>query len=145
MKCNTAWRDLIKMYLSNNFCQVEWTQGSLLPFICMEPGALFIDANGELTDSLLMVDLLQYKFTGFSRATASDLHCCERRIKPGVYSWGFVPDEAFRMHGEMLLVKISGHSLCVDHFLSCFEYSLNDHLQQSTHKSGWWGIKSDLG
>lgn len=74
------------MYLSNNFCQVEQTQGILLPFIYVKPGALFIDANGELTDSLLMVDLLQYKFIGFSRTTTSDLHCCERRIKPGVYS-----------------------------------------------------------
>lgn len=52
----------------------------------MEPGALFIDANGELIDSLLMVDLLQYRFTGFSRASTSDLHCCERRMKPGVYN-----------------------------------------------------------
>lgn len=26
------------------------------------------------------------------------------------------------------LVKISGHSLCIDHLVSCFEYSINDHL-----------------
>lgn len=25
-------------------------------------------------------------------------------------------------------VKISGHSLSIDHLLSCFEYSVNDHL-----------------
>lgn len=46
------------MYLSNNFCQLEWTQGSFLPFIYMESGVLFIDVSGKLSDSSLMLDLL---------------------------------------------------------------------------------------
>jgi len=46
------------MYLSNKFCQLEWTQGSFLPFIHMEPGVLFIDINRKLSDSSLMSDLL---------------------------------------------------------------------------------------
>lgn len=46
------------MYLPNNFCQLEWTQGSFLPFIYMEPGVLFINVNVKLSDSSLMLDLL---------------------------------------------------------------------------------------
>lgn len=46
------------MYLSNSFRQLEWTQGSFLPFIYMESGVLFITVNVELSDSSLMLDLL---------------------------------------------------------------------------------------
>lgn len=73
--------------------------------------------------------------TGFSVAT-SDLHSCERRIKSRVYSWEFVSDhwedEAFSMHREGCLAKISSHSVCIVHLVFCFEYSVNA-LYNRTH------------